>query len=92
MGADVLRATPHILLLEMGHPFADGGFDFSLCFHAIPTFIFSFAAGSSSESFGLSVIEAMTCGTPAIATRRGSMPVIVDGITGFLVDSLDEAN
>ena len=45
------------------------------------------------EPFGLSVIEAMACGTPAIATRRGSMPELIeDGITGFLVDSLDEAN
>ena len=45
------------------------------------------------EPFGLSVVEAMACGTPAIATRRGSMPELIeDGITGFLVDSLDEAN
>jgi glycosyltransferase involved in cell wall biosynthesis len=40
------------------------------------------------EPFGLSVVEAMACGTPVIAYRRGSMPEIVDvGITGFLVDS-----
>lgn len=45
------------------------------------------------EPFGLSVIEAMACGTPAIATRRGSMPELIeDGITGFLVDSPGEAN
>jgi glycosyltransferase involved in cell wall biosynthesis len=43
------------------------------------------------EPFGLSVIEAMACGTPVIAMRRGSMPEIVEhGRTGFLVDSLDE--
>jgi glycosyltransferase involved in cell wall biosynthesis len=45
-----------------------------------------------AEPFGLSVIEAMACGTPVIAMRRGSMPEIIEhGRTGFLVDSLDEA-
>ncbi len=43
------------------------------------------------EPFGLSVIEAMACGTPVIAVKRGSMPeVIADGRTGFLVTSVDE--
>src|SRR5687767_13994862 len=40
------------------------------------------------EPFGLSVIEAMACGTPPIAYRRGSMPELIEhGVTGFLVDS-----
>ncbi len=44
------------------------------------------------EPFGLSVIEAMACGTPVIAFNRGSMPeVIANGRTGFLVASVEEA-
>jgi glycosyltransferase involved in cell wall biosynthesis len=44
------------------------------------------------EPFGLVMIEALACGTPVIAYRRGSVPeVIQDGITGFIVDDLDEA-
>ncbi len=44
------------------------------------------------EPFGLSVVEAMACGTPVIAYRRGSMAeLIIDGVTGFLVDSFEEA-
>src|SRR6202023_2850069 len=45
-----------------------------------------------AEPFGLAMIEAMACGTPVIAFRRGSVPEIVDhGVTGFIVDSVDEA-
>ena len=44
------------------------------------------------EPFGFSVVEAMACGTPVIAPRRGSMAEIVrHGENGFLVDTLDEA-
>jgi glycosyltransferase involved in cell wall biosynthesis len=44
------------------------------------------------EPFGLVMIEAMACGTPAIAMRRGSVPEIIDdGVTGFVVDSEEEA-
>ena len=46
---------------------------------------------SFEEPFGFSVIESMACGTPVIATRRGSMPELVrQGVNGYLVDSLDE--
>ncbi|MDD2511098.1 MAG: glycosyltransferase family 4 protein [Syntrophomonas sp.] len=45
-----------------------------------------------NEPFGLSVIEAMACGTPVIAFNKGSMPeVIKDGETGFLVDNVEMA-
>ncbi len=44
------------------------------------------------EPFGLVMIEAMACGTPVVAWRRGSVPeVIEDGLTGIVVDSVAEA-
>ena len=44
------------------------------------------------EPFGFSVVEAMACGTPVVARRRGSMSEIVnDAENGFLIDTLDEA-
>ena len=43
------------------------------------------------EPFGLSMVEAMACGTPVIALRRGSVPeVIKHGKTGYVVDSMAE--
>jgi glycosyltransferase involved in cell wall biosynthesis len=39
------------------------------------------------EPFGLVMIESIACGTPVVATRRGSVPEVLDqGITGIIVD------
>jgi len=44
------------------------------------------------EPFGLVMIEALACGTPVLAFRCGSVPEVLDhGVTGFIVDDLDEA-
>jgi glycosyltransferase involved in cell wall biosynthesis len=44
------------------------------------------------EPFGLTMIEAMACGTPVIAFRNGSVPEVVDeGVTGFILDNEAEA-
>jgi glycosyltransferase involved in cell wall biosynthesis len=60
----------------------------------------AFLAGASAlvfpidwpEPFGLVMIEAMTCGTPVVAFRRGSVPeVIEDGVTGYIVEDVAEA-
>jgi glycosyltransferase involved in cell wall biosynthesis len=43
------------------------------------------------EPFGLVAIESMACGTPPIAIRRGALPeLIVDGVSGYLVDAPDD--
>jgi glycosyltransferase involved in cell wall biosynthesis len=43
------------------------------------------------EPFGLAMTEAMACGTPVLALRRGSVPEVVeDGVTGFVRDSVDD--
>lgn len=45
-----------------------------------------------NEPFGLSVAEAMFCGTPVIAYDRGSMPELINNnVSGFLVKNIDEA-
>lgn len=60
----------------------------------------NFLAGASAllfpidwpEPFGLVMIEAMANGTPVIASRCGSVPEVVrDGVSGFIVESMDEA-
>ncbi len=44
------------------------------------------------EPFGLTMIESMACGTPVITYPRGSVPeVMVDGVTGFVVNDEQEA-
>jgi glycosyltransferase involved in cell wall biosynthesis len=44
------------------------------------------------EPFGLVMIESMACGTPVIAWNCGSVPEVVDpGVTGFIVDSEEQA-
>ena len=44
------------------------------------------------EPFGLVMIESLACGTPVVAYRGGSVAeVIEDGVTGFVVDDMDQA-
>jgi len=43
------------------------------------------------EPFGIVMAEAMACGTPVVTFKRGSTPeVIADGITGFVVETMEE--
>lgn len=47
---------------------------------------------SIREGFGLSVTEALWKGTPVVATRTGGIPLqVLDGVTGFLVDTVEAA-
>ena len=44
------------------------------------------------EPFGLVMIESMACGTPVIAFNCGSAPEVIDpGLSGFIVNDIDEA-
>ena len=43
------------------------------------------------EPFGMAVIEALACGTPVVAMKRGAMPeIITHGVNGFLASNQDE--
>jgi len=49
-----------------------------------------FVLSSSEESFGLSALEAMSCGTPVVATDVGGVREVVDhGVTGLLAPASD---
>jgi glycosyltransferase involved in cell wall biosynthesis len=43
------------------------------------------------EPFGVAIIDALVCGTPVVAMRRGSLPEIIEhGVNGFLADNEEE--
>lgn len=47
---------------------------------------------SFAEPFGLTLVESLACGTPVIATNKGSVPeILVDGVTGFIVEGVRDA-
>ena len=51
-----------------------------------------FLLASSEESFGLSALEALSCGVPVVATAVGGVPeVVLDGVTGLLSPADDQA-
>jgi L-malate glycosyltransferase len=47
-----------------------------------------YVAASRSESFGVAVLEASSCGLPVIVSRVGGLPeVVVDGVTGYCIET-----
>lgn len=59
-------------------------------FNPYVNFLFSFYIlfqPAFYEAFGLTVVEAMTCGLPTFATRHGGpREIIEDGVSGFHID------
>jgi glycosyltransferase involved in cell wall biosynthesis len=44
------------------------------------------------ERFGLTMVEAMACGTPVIGANMGSIPeIVIDGVTGFVCETVEDA-
>lgn len=44
------------------------------------------------ERFGLTIVEALACGTPVIGANSGSVPeIVIDGVTGFICDDVETA-
>src|SRR5258708_7732499 len=43
------------------------------------------------EPFGLTIIEAMACGTPVVAFNEGSIPELIkNGVTGYVVHDIED--
>lgn len=81
--------VPHLDGTRIRHPGAVGGAERIAALGGASALLHLI---NFDEPFGLSVIEAMACGTPVIAINRGSMPELIDdGVTGFLVGSVAEA-
>ena len=52
-----------------------------------------FCAFSRQESFGVAVLEASASGIPVITSNRGGLPeVVIDGLTGIIIEQLNPDN